>query len=130
MSTPPSDTSDRRWPRAVYGLGEEPDPRFSLANERTFLAWMRTALGFVAAGVAIAAVTSFAGRLEIEVRITALILIASGLISAGGGLLRWAENERALRLGRRLPSTVLLPVVTGSLVVVAVVAAVVIGVGG
>ena len=31
-----------RRPLSVYGHGEEPDPRFSLANERTALAWMRT----------------------------------------------------------------------------------------
>ena len=31
--------------------GEEPDPRFTLANERTFLAWVRTALALVAAGI-------------------------------------------------------------------------------
>lgn len=28
-----------------------PDPRFSLANERTVLAWLRTSLAFVAAGL-------------------------------------------------------------------------------
>ena len=43
-------TSDR-WPGYVYGEGEEPDYRFSLANERTFLAWIRTSLGLVAAAV-------------------------------------------------------------------------------
>ena len=35
---------ERRWPSRVYAHGHEPDPRFSLANERTFLAWIRTAL--------------------------------------------------------------------------------------
>ena len=35
----------------ISRLGEAPDYRFSLANERTFLAWIRTALGFLAAGV-------------------------------------------------------------------------------
>ena len=36
--------SPTRFPKAVYGVGAEPDPRFTLANERTFLAWIRTAL--------------------------------------------------------------------------------------
>ena len=40
-----------RWPGWVYGVGDEPDPRFSLANERTFLAWVRTSLGLVAGAV-------------------------------------------------------------------------------
>ena len=53
---------DRRWPRQVYAVGTEPDPRFTFANERTFLAWIRTALGFLAAGVAIAAVARLSGR--------------------------------------------------------------------
>ena len=53
--------TDRRWPRQVYAVGSEPDPRFTFANERTFLAWIRTALGFLAAGVAIAAVAQLVG---------------------------------------------------------------------
>ena len=39
--------------RRVLGPGVEPDPRFSLANERTFLAWIRTGLALIAGGVAI-----------------------------------------------------------------------------
>jgi len=35
----------------ISRVGEAPDYRFSLANERTYLAWIRTALGFLAAGV-------------------------------------------------------------------------------
>src|SRR6478609_7961011 len=46
---------DRRFPRSVFEHGEDPDPRFSLANERTFLAWIRTGLAFVAAGLAVEA---------------------------------------------------------------------------
>ena len=42
-----------RQPRWVYDEGDEPDPRFSLANERTFLAWVRTALAMLAGGVAL-----------------------------------------------------------------------------
>ena len=43
------------WPRWVYDGGTEPDPRFTLANERTFLAWIRTSIAFMAAGVALEA---------------------------------------------------------------------------
>src|SRR3954470_20484811 len=45
-----------RWPRWVYGVGTRPDHRFSLANERTFLAWVRTSLAMLAGGVALDAV--------------------------------------------------------------------------
>jgi putative membrane protein len=44
-----------RFPVHVYRHGEEPDPRFSLANERTFLAWIRTSLALLAAAVALLA---------------------------------------------------------------------------
>ena len=65
MSAPPQHR-DRRWPRRVYAAGSEPDPRFTFANERTFLAWIRTGLGFLAAGVAIAAVAQWSDRLGLE----------------------------------------------------------------
>lgn len=42
-----------RRPRRVYDLGDEPDPRFTLANERALLAWLRTALALVVTGVAV-----------------------------------------------------------------------------
>ena len=45
--------TSERWPAYVYGEGEDPDYRFSLANERTFLAWLRTTLALLAAGVAV-----------------------------------------------------------------------------
>ena len=61
-----------------------PTPGFTFANERTFLAWIRTGLGFLAAGVAIAAVARLTAQLGVEVRIASLILIACGLICAGG----------------------------------------------
>ena len=48
------------WQHRLLAGGEEPDPRFTLANERTFLAWVRTALALLAGGVAVEA---FAGAL-------------------------------------------------------------------
>ncbi|MFB7860263.1 YidH family protein [Rhodococcus qingshengii] len=45
--------SDKRWPRWVYSIGEEPDYRFTFANERTFLAWIRAATALIAGGVAL-----------------------------------------------------------------------------
>lgn len=44
---------NRRYPSSLYEVGQEPDPRFSLANGRTFLAWTRTSLAFMAGGVAL-----------------------------------------------------------------------------
>ena len=113
---------DRRWPRSLYGVGSEPDPRFTFANERTFLAWIRTGLGFLAAGVAIAAVAGLDARLSLEVRVASLLLVLCGLGCAVGAWVRWLANERAMREGRALPSSPLLLVLTGVVVVVALIA--------
>ncbi|HEY5846809.1 MAG TPA: DUF202 domain-containing protein, partial [Microlunatus sp.] len=69
---------DRRWPRSVYGVGSEPDARFSLANERTFLAWIRTSLGFLAGGAGIAAVSTIVGRFSLELKLASLLLLVCG----------------------------------------------------
>lgn len=95
-------SDDRRWPGWIYGEGEEPDYRFSFANERTFLAWIRTSLALLAAAVAVDVVD-----LEISDVIQQLLaaaLIALGLASAVAAWLRWALAERAIRCRTPLPS--------------------------
>lgn len=119
-------TPDRRWPRSVYGVGDEPDPRFSFANERTFLAWIRTALGFLAAGVALTAVARLGRGVGAEVKVAALLLVAAGLVSAVGSLVRWVRAERAMRLDEPLPSSPLLAVLTGFVVLAGAAALVVV----
>lgn len=119
MTTP---NPDHRWPRRVYGVGDEPDPRFSFANERTFLAWIRTALGFIAAGVALAAVAPLVAGVRVEMRTASVLLVTSGLLSGIGSFTRWMRNERAMRLDQPLPSSRLLVVLT-ALVVLAALAA-------
>ena len=78
----------------------EPDIRFSLANERTFLAYERTAVGLVAAALAVFHLLepSWAQRL------LGLLLIGSALVAAGGGWLRFRQADRAIREGRALPA--------------------------
>lgn len=120
---------DRRWPRSLYAVGTEPDPRFTFANERTFLAWIRTGLGFLAAGVAIAAVAGLNERLSLEVRLASLLLVLCGLACAIGAWGRWIASERAMREGRALPSSPLLLVLVGVLVVVALIAVAVLALG-
>lgn len=110
----------RRWPRWVFGVGEEPDPRFTLANERTFLAWIRTGLGFVAAGMAVGALATYVGVGD-QRRITAtsILLVASGALAGIVALVRWAAQERAMRLKAPLTASVAIPLVTVLLTVVA-----------
>ena len=88
---------ERRGPGAV---GDEPDPRFSFANERTFLAWNRTALALIAAGAAAAAFLR--SDLTGAKLIVALPLIALGGLVAVASYRRWQRNERAMRLGEPL----------------------------
>lgn len=96
-----------RWPRRVYGVGTEPDPRFTLANERTFLAWLRTSLALMAAGVAIEAV-GVAARSVVR-DLLAIGLLTAGVVCSVAAFGRWMVTERALRTGRPLPSPRLAP---------------------
>ena len=126
MSGPRTHSEDRRWPRQVYAVGTEPDPRFTFANERTFLAWIRTALGFLAAGVAVAAVARLVGPLGLETRIGSIVLILCGLVCGVAAFRRWMINERAMRLGEPLPSSPLLLIVTAIVASVALVSLIVV----
>lgn len=99
----------RRFPRSVYDVGDEPDPRFSLANERTSLAWIRTSLALSAAGVALEAL---ALPMVAGLRLAcALVLIGLGLLGPLQAWWGWAATERAMREGRPLPAPRLGPVI-------------------
>jgi putative membrane protein len=88
--------------------GTEPDPRFTLANERTFLAWIRTALAFLAGGIALEAFT--AGLLPEGARTTlAVLLLVAGSTIALGAATRWLSVERSLRHGSPLNLPLLAP---------------------
>ncbi|WP_380169150.1 YidH family protein [Jannaschia sp. R86511] len=92
-----------RRPRRVFGVGDEPDPRFTLANERTVLAWVRTALAFVVAGLAAAVADDVVdtGHLLRAVAVVSVTVAAWLSVTA---LLRWARAERAMRLQQPLPA--------------------------
>lgn len=113
------DDTPRRWPPSVYGVGEEPDPRFTFANERTFLAWIRTALALLAASVALEAVEIPEQRPLRLILVIALALL--GATSSVMAFIRWARAERALREARPLPAPALAPVLAFGLAVAAIV---------
>lgn len=106
-----------RFPRRVYGVGDDPDPRFTLANERTFLAWIRTSLALLAGG---AAVTSFDLPWPGWVRLAvAVVLGLTGLLCVVSAWWGWMRVERALRVGAPLPGAAAYLVVMVGVAVVA-----------
>jgi putative membrane protein len=107
-----------RQPRWVYDQGDEPDPRFTLANERTFLAWVRTSLAMLAGGVALHALTTPGPHGLRSVLAVGLVLL--GAVVGVASFVRWARVERAMRLHQPLPSFGLGVVMTVALAVVAV----------
>ena len=90
-----------RWQE--QGQGQEPDYRFSLANERTFLGWLRTALSLLGGAIAL---------VQFEPGFTVAgsgVAFGALLAAAGTGLpmfayLRWARFQRAMRYNRPLPA--------------------------
>jgi inner membrane protein YidH len=96
----------------------EPEPvdyRFLLANERTFLAYVRTALALQVAGLG---VLQFLKDGDTGVRETlglALILVGSAV--GGIGYRRFRSNEAAIRAGEDLSSSVVPGIVTVAIVV-------------
>ncbi|MFE6967975.1 YidH family protein [Isoptericola sp. NPDC057653] len=93
--------SRERFPRWVYEQGTEPDPRFSLANERTILAWLRTALGLIAGGTALETLDL---PMEPHLRLTAaIVLLVAGAVVPVAAAVEWARAERAMREHGPLP---------------------------
>ncbi|MCS5734583.1 YidH family protein [Herbiconiux daphne] len=111
---------DERRPRSVYGVGRDPDVRFSLANERTALAWVRTGLSLVAGGVALTTVAAIAD-LPWVIDLVALVACLAGGALAASALFSWRRVERALREDRPLPAPAALPWLVGGVVVLALV---------
>lgn len=108
-----------RWPRSVYGTGREPDPRFSLANERTFLAWIRTSLALIAVAVAVDALPLGIG--ELAQSALAGVLAMTGLAAAAHAWRSWTQTERAMREDRPLPGNAAGVVVVAGVALAAVV---------
>jgi inner membrane protein YidH len=107
---------------------KEPDVRFSFANERTFLAWNRTALALIATGIAATQLLPsfhFAGGR----RILGLPLVALGALVAATSLWHWRSNEKAMRRGDPLPRSPMPYVLAVGILAVAVVGAILAGYG-
>lgn len=117
----PQDSRERTpWPAWVYGTGREPDYRFSFANERTFLAWIRTALALVAGGAVLDALAADLGA-PVGTALPVALLVLGGLCAVVGWV-RWAGAERAVRRGDPLPASAVIAALAAGVLVVVLVA--------
>ncbi len=114
---------NRRPP--LQTVGSDPDYRFTLANERTFLAWVRTGLALLAGAVALASLVHDFGPRPLRISLT-VFLLALSLTVTIGAYVRWDRTERALRENRSLPTYPLPQImVAGVAIVIAAAAALV-----
>ncbi|WP_232016969.1 YidH family protein [Gordonia insulae] len=98
-------------------IDQEPDYRFTLANERTFLAWVRTALALLAAGVAAGELIGDTGEFHHEVLAVACVVVATVL--SLGAFYRWRRVQMAMRRDDPLPPAAIVQVTVGGLCAIA-----------
>ncbi|MCO1615281.1 YidH family protein [Micromonospora tulbaghiae] len=119
--------SIKSWfdPRELRSVGTPPDYRFSLANERTFLAWLRTGLALVAGGLAAAQFLPPLRLAHLREALAVALLLLGAAVSIRA-VDHWARTERAMRLNEELPASrfpavLALVVAVGALLLVAAV---------
>jgi putative membrane protein len=123
-------TPDRGGPAVPAGRDgqtaeSEPDARFTFANERTFLAWTRTALAFMVAGLAIVQLLPPFPGVPWGRHVLGVPLIAIGAVIAVVSYRQWVGSQRAIRRGEPLPRSVLPMILAASIAIMSVIAAVV-----
>lgn len=101
----------------------EPDARFTYANERTFLAWHRTALALVVAGLAIVQLLPPFPGVPFGRHVLALPLILLGGVLSVGSYLEWTRHQRAMRRGEPLGTSALPRILAIAITILALVAA-------
>ncbi len=93
--------SRARFPTGVFDHGTEPDPLYSLANERTYLAWLRLALTLTASAIAVDRL--FVDHPRAGDQAVSLALVSVAFAACAVGVHRWWSTELALRKRRPLP---------------------------
>ena len=106
--------------------GTEPDPRYTFANERTFLAWSRTALALVVAGLGVVQLLPPFPGVPWGRHVLGVPLIVFGAVVAVTAYREWTTSQRAMRRDQPLPRSIMPIVMTVIIAAMAVVAAVVV----
>ena len=114
-------TLDDEKRKPLEQVGTDPDYRFTLANERTFLAWIRTALALMAAGVGVVQLLPSLGIAGAR-HVLGIVLIGLGGAVAALSYNHWQRTERAMRLGHSLPHSPVPRLLATALAVVALAA--------
>lgn len=96
----------------------------TLANERTFLAWIRTSLGLIAGGVALDQFVAV-DRGSIAVRIIAFVVILLGALVALIGFTQWSQANVAMDGGKPIGRSRIVPVLSIAVMAVAVAIAII-----
>ncbi|MFE3223798.1 YidH family protein [Nocardia sp. NPDC059228] len=111
----PQDSGDTEHPELDY--------RFTLANERTFLAWIRTALGLLAAGVAVHTLVQPFHHAGVR-RLLSLSCIVLAVVLAAGAYTHWRDVQDRMVRGEPLGNTMLVPILAGGIAIVSIFAAI------
>jgi putative membrane protein len=106
--------------------GTEPDPRFTFANERTFLAWSRTALALIVAGLGVVQLLPPFPGVPWGRHLLGVPLIVFGAIVAVTAYIEWTRSQWAMRHGQPLPRSIMPVIMTVVIAAMAVLAAVVV----
>ena len=113
-------------PPGSGGDGTEPDPRFTFANERTFLAWSRTALALVVAGLGVVQLLPPFPGVPWGRHVLGVPLIVFGAVVAVAAYRDWTRSQRAMRLNLPLPRSVMPQLLTTIVATMAAVSAAVV----
>jgi putative membrane protein len=106
--------------RGGFAIAKDPDPREVLANERTFLSWLRTGISLMAFGFVVSKFNLFlqlTAHRRVQHGIFGLLLVAGGLIINVFGTWQFRRNYIRLHQGKSL-SNIQFPLITGVLMIV------------
>lgn len=119
-------SSESRAPVGASPSDREPDYRFTLANERTFLAWIRTSLALLAGGVAVGQLFYGAAPDLVGHRTLGIACVALATVLSVASYVRWRQVQRAMRQDGPLPNSPLIWIIVVGMCVLAVVCTVMI----